>query len=165
VVPLLNGMRHIDVLAAKFGDAKVVGGLARVGVTLSPDGAILHTSPFAAISFGERDGKAARPALVELDAAAVTGTAAAPDTVSADALGSGWFAAAIAPVRPITADAARPLAAMRLPAAACLRRGADRRAWSAAILSACSASVVIDAPFGRGCGSCRCCYRQQSAMP
>ena len=69
VVPLLNGMRHIDVLAAKFGEAKVVGGLARVGVTLSPDGAILHTSPFAAISFGERDGKAARPALVELDAA------------------------------------------------------------------------------------------------
>jgi 2-dehydropantoate 2-reductase len=69
VVPLLNGMRHIDVLAARFGDAKVVGGLARVGVALSPEGAILHTSPFAAISFGERDGKPARPALVELDAA------------------------------------------------------------------------------------------------
>src|SRR4030095_5415886 len=69
VVPLLNGMRHIDTLAAKFGEAKVVGGLARVGVALSPEGAILHTSPFAAISFGERDGKPARPALVELDAA------------------------------------------------------------------------------------------------
>ena len=69
VVPLLNGMRHIDILAARFGDAKVVGGLARVGVTLSPEGAILHTSPFAAISFGERDGKPARQALVELDAA------------------------------------------------------------------------------------------------
>jgi 2-dehydropantoate 2-reductase len=69
VVPLLNGMRHIDVLAAKFGNAKVVGGLARVGVTLSPEGAILHTSPFAAVSFGERDGKPPRPALVELDAA------------------------------------------------------------------------------------------------
>jgi 2-dehydropantoate 2-reductase len=69
VVPLLNGMRHIDILAARFGDAKVVGGLARVGVTLSPDGAVLHTSPFAAISFGERDGKPARQALVELDAA------------------------------------------------------------------------------------------------
>jgi 2-dehydropantoate 2-reductase len=69
IVPLLNGMRHIDVLAAKFGDAKVVGGLARVGVALSAAGEILHTSPFAAISFGERDGKPARPALVELDAA------------------------------------------------------------------------------------------------
>jgi 2-dehydropantoate 2-reductase len=69
IVPLLNGMRHIDVLAARFGDAKVVGGLARVGVALSPEGVILHTSPFAAISFGERDGKPARKALVELDAA------------------------------------------------------------------------------------------------
>jgi 2-dehydropantoate 2-reductase len=69
VVPLLNGMRHIDTLAATFGDAKVVGGLARVGVALTPEGAILHTSPFAAISFGERDGKPARQPLVELDAA------------------------------------------------------------------------------------------------
>jgi 2-dehydropantoate 2-reductase len=69
IVPLLNGMRHIDVLAAKFGDAKVVGGLARVGVALSPTGEVVHTSPFAAISFGERDGKPARPTLVELDAA------------------------------------------------------------------------------------------------
>jgi 2-dehydropantoate 2-reductase len=69
VVPLLNGMRHIDVLAARFGDAKVVGGLARVGVALSPEGAILHTSPFAAISFGERGAAPARPVLVELDAA------------------------------------------------------------------------------------------------
>ena len=69
IVPLLNGMRHIDVLSAKFGDAKVVGGLARVGVAMNDKGEILHTSPFAAISFGERDGKPARPALVELDAA------------------------------------------------------------------------------------------------
>ena len=69
VVPLLNGMRHIDVLAEKFGDAKIVGGLARVGVTLTPDGAVLHTSPFAAISFGERGDRPPRPSLVELDAA------------------------------------------------------------------------------------------------
>lgn len=69
VVPLLNGMRHIDVLDARFGVANVTGGLARVGVAMSPKGEILHTSPFAAISFGERGGKTARPALVELDAA------------------------------------------------------------------------------------------------
>ena len=69
VVPLLNGMHHIDVVAAKFGEAKVVGGLARVGVAMSPEGVILHTSPFCAISFGERDSKPARKALVELDAA------------------------------------------------------------------------------------------------
>ena len=69
VVPLLNGMRHIDVLAARFGEAKVVGGLARVGVALSPESVILHTSPFAAVSFGERGAAPPRKALVELDAA------------------------------------------------------------------------------------------------
>jgi 2-dehydropantoate 2-reductase len=69
VVPLLNGMRHLDVLDARFGKDKVVGGLARVGVAMTPDGVIHHTSPFAAISFGERDGQAPRQALVELDAA------------------------------------------------------------------------------------------------
>lgn len=69
IVPLLNGMRHLDVLDARFGVSNVTGGLARVGVAMSPKGEILHTSPFATISFGERDGKAARPVLGELDAA------------------------------------------------------------------------------------------------
>ncbi len=69
IVPLLNGMRHLDTLDARFGADKVVGGLARVGVAMNDKGVILHTSPFAAISFGERDGKPARPALVALDAA------------------------------------------------------------------------------------------------
>jgi 2-dehydropantoate 2-reductase len=69
VVPLLNGLRHLDTLDRRFGAAKVVGGLARVGVAMNDKGWILHTSPFAMISFGERDGKAPRPALTELDAA------------------------------------------------------------------------------------------------
>ena len=61
VVPLLNGMNHLDLLDAKFGAGRVVGGVARIGVALSPEGEILHTSPFAAFSFGERDGKAGPP--------------------------------------------------------------------------------------------------------
>ena len=71
IVPLLNGMRHLEALDARFGAEKVVGGLARVGVAMDGHGHILHTSPFAVISFGERDGKSARPALVELDAVLV----------------------------------------------------------------------------------------------
>ncbi|MCF8532521.1 MAG: ketopantoate reductase family protein [Reyranella sp.] len=69
IVPLLNGMHHLDTLDARFGADKVVGGLARVGVAMNGQGWILHTSPFAAISFGERDGKSPRAALAELDAA------------------------------------------------------------------------------------------------
>jgi 2-dehydropantoate 2-reductase len=72
VVPLLNGMAHLDVLDARFGRDRVVGGLARMGVAMTDDGVIRHTSPFAAISFGERDGKPARPSLVALDAAVRT---------------------------------------------------------------------------------------------
>ena len=69
VVPLLNGQRHLDTLDAKFGAARVAGGLARVGVAMTEQGVILHTSPFASISFGERDGKPACPSLVALDTA------------------------------------------------------------------------------------------------
>ncbi len=69
VVPLLNGMNHLDQLDARFGAGRVVGGVARIGVALSPKGEIRHTSPFAAFAFGERGGKASRPALVELAAA------------------------------------------------------------------------------------------------
>ncbi|TBR29470.1 MAG: 2-dehydropantoate 2-reductase, partial [Reyranella sp.] len=69
IVPLLNGMRHLEALDARFGAEKVVGGLARVGVAMNGQGHILHTSPFAVISFGERDGKPARKVLNDLDAA------------------------------------------------------------------------------------------------
>jgi 2-dehydropantoate 2-reductase len=69
VVPLLNGMRHLEALDARFGAEKVVGGLARVGVAMDGHGHILHTSPFAVISFGERGAAPARPALTGLDAA------------------------------------------------------------------------------------------------
>ncbi len=69
IVPLLNGLNHLDRLDARFGVASVVGGVARIGVALSPKGEVLHTSPFAMFSFGERDGKPPRAALVDLAAA------------------------------------------------------------------------------------------------
>ncbi|MFO1079903.1 MAG: 2-dehydropantoate 2-reductase [Reyranellaceae bacterium] len=69
VVPVLNGLGHIDRLVEVFGAGRVAGGLARIGAALSPTGAVLHNSPFAALSFGELDGSAARPSLAALDAA------------------------------------------------------------------------------------------------
>ncbi len=64
VVPVLNGMQHLDALDARFGRDHVVGGVARIGATLAPDGTVVHTSPFAAVSLGERDkGRAPRPAV------------------------------------------------------------------------------------------------------
>ena len=54
VLPLLNGIRHLDGLDAAFGKARVLGGTAQIGATLAPDGTIRHMSKFHLLTFGER---------------------------------------------------------------------------------------------------------------
>lgn len=68
IVPMLNGHAHFATLDAKFGAARVAGGLARISGMLGPNGEILHSGA-SGVSFGERDGKPARASLVALDAA------------------------------------------------------------------------------------------------
>jgi 2-dehydropantoate 2-reductase len=55
VVPLLNGMAHLDQLDQRFGKSSVMGGAASISVTLGKDGVIHHPDPLQRISFGERD--------------------------------------------------------------------------------------------------------------
>jgi 2-dehydropantoate 2-reductase len=55
VLPLLNGMAHLDRLDARFGKSNVMGGAASISVTLGKDGLIHHPDPLQRISFGERD--------------------------------------------------------------------------------------------------------------
>lgn len=56
IVPMLNGMRHLDMLDARFGAEQVLGGQCAIASTLAPDGTIVHMSPMHALGFGERDG-------------------------------------------------------------------------------------------------------------
>jgi 2-dehydropantoate 2-reductase len=56
VLPLLNGLRHLDELDAAFGAGRVLGGQCNIGTMLDPDGAIRHLNPMASMGFGERDG-------------------------------------------------------------------------------------------------------------
>ena len=56
ILPLLNGMRHLDTLDARFGPGAVLGGQCQIAATLDPDGAIRHLNDHAALSLGERDG-------------------------------------------------------------------------------------------------------------
>ena len=55
VLPLLNGLAHLDVLDAAFGAACVLGGLAAISATLAPDGTIRHLSPLNGLTFGARE--------------------------------------------------------------------------------------------------------------
>ncbi len=56
VLPLLNGMRHLDLLADRFGPKPVLGGQCVISATLDADGAIVHLNELHALSFGELDG-------------------------------------------------------------------------------------------------------------
>jgi 2-dehydropantoate 2-reductase len=56
VLPILNGIQHIDRLVATFGRGRVLGGLAKIQATLAPDGTVLHMNDWNEIVFGELDG-------------------------------------------------------------------------------------------------------------
>jgi 2-dehydropantoate 2-reductase len=82
VLPLLNGMRHLDALAERFGEGKVMGGLCSLVVTLTPEGHVAHSSPMHDLVFGERGGGASRMAPVaELFGGANFAWRASPDIV------------------------------------------------------------------------------------
>ena len=55
LVPMLNGMAHLERLDARFGEANVMGGTAQINVTLRKDGTVYHADPLQRLIFGERD--------------------------------------------------------------------------------------------------------------
>jgi 2-dehydropantoate 2-reductase len=59
IVPLLNGVRHIDVLTERFGRRRVLGGLTVINAALMPDGTIQQSQLRINLNIiGELDGHA-----------------------------------------------------------------------------------------------------------
>ena len=56
ILPVLNGMKHVDDLQARFGAEPVVGGVCRVSTTLDAQGRIVHLAPLHELVYGELDG-------------------------------------------------------------------------------------------------------------
>ncbi len=56
IIPVLNGLRHIDALVAAFGKTAVLGGRAFIFATLAADGTVLHQDPGHVVEFGELAG-------------------------------------------------------------------------------------------------------------
>lgn len=56
ILPLLNGMTHLDELSARFGESHVLGGVCLISSVLDPNGAIVHLNEIHKLIFGERDG-------------------------------------------------------------------------------------------------------------
>ncbi len=55
VVPLLNGIAHIDRLDEAFGKARVMGGSCQIATTLTSDGVVKSMAPVHSIVWGARE--------------------------------------------------------------------------------------------------------------
>ncbi len=57
IIPMLNGMKHLDTLDGKFGKERVLGGLCAIAATLNEKREVVQLQPMQSINYGERDGK------------------------------------------------------------------------------------------------------------
>jgi 2-dehydropantoate 2-reductase len=60
ILPVLNGMRHVDILRARFGEEAVGGCVCRVATTLDEDGQVIQINALHEIIYGEFDGRPSR---------------------------------------------------------------------------------------------------------
>ena len=72
ILPLLNGMAHMETLAARFGPAHVLGGLSNISATLTPEGVIRHLGNVHRLAFGDPTQAPDTPASPHLQAIAQT---------------------------------------------------------------------------------------------
>lgn len=57
ILPVLNGMKHIDILSTRFGKHAIAGCACRIAVELDGAGHIVQLNPPNDMAYGEMDGK------------------------------------------------------------------------------------------------------------
>jgi len=67
ILPVLNGMRHVDLLTKRFGEYAVIGGVCVVATEIDDQGRIVQFADFQQLVYGERNGERT-PRLQTLDA-------------------------------------------------------------------------------------------------
>ncbi|WP_424532413.1 2-dehydropantoate 2-reductase [Sphaerisporangium viridialbum] len=61
ILPVLNGMRHIDALTERFGDRAVLGGAVKVVTTVDADGDIVRLADLQTLTYGALGAYAPEP--------------------------------------------------------------------------------------------------------
>lgn len=56
ILPVLNGISHIEALSNAFGRDRVLGGIAKIQAALLPDGTIMHLNDWRWLTFGATAG-------------------------------------------------------------------------------------------------------------
>ena len=110
ILPLMNGIDHLDVLQQRFGAGRVLGGLCHIESALVEPGKIRQSSQRRDITFGELDGREServRRIAAALEAAGI------PHRISDNILRDMWMKLIfIAAMGGMTAVANRPLGAV-----------------------------------------------------
>jgi 2-dehydropantoate 2-reductase len=56
ILPLLNGMRHLELLAGRFGEESVIGGVCFIAAEVDTEGRIVQLTDIHRLVYGERNG-------------------------------------------------------------------------------------------------------------
>jgi 2-dehydropantoate 2-reductase len=56
ILPLLNGMRHLELLASRFGEDSVIGGACFIAAEVDSEGRIVQLTDIHRLVYGERQG-------------------------------------------------------------------------------------------------------------
>jgi 2-dehydropantoate 2-reductase len=87
ILPVLNGMRHVDRIVARFGAPALAGCVAKIATNIDGEGRIVQLSRLQDLAYGEMDG--ARSARIERLDAAMQG-AGFPARLSPDIQAEMW---------------------------------------------------------------------------
>lgn len=70
ILPILNGMSHVQALQQRFGPVNVLGGYCKISVALDADGTVVHYNTGHQLAFGEWNGDVTPPVQALADAMA-----------------------------------------------------------------------------------------------
>jgi 2-dehydropantoate 2-reductase len=87
ILPMLNGMAHIDALTARFGESAVLGGSTQISTDVEEDGTIRRLTAMHDFVYGERNGAVTERVEAVRDAVSHAGF---DDELSTDVVGFMW---------------------------------------------------------------------------
>ncbi|MBU8713912.1 MULTISPECIES: 2-dehydropantoate 2-reductase [Brevibacillus] len=110
VIPLLNGIAHMELLWDRFGRERVLGGLCFIETTLNAEGDVVQTSPIHDAVFGEWEGgKSERVEKIEQAFANINGTMRASNNIQREAWHKYLFIATFSGITTLMNSAVGPI--------------------------------------------------------
>ncbi|WP_407149630.1 2-dehydropantoate 2-reductase [Bradyrhizobium sp. ORS 86] len=96
IIPLLNGLLHLDALDERFGASHVLGGLCAIAATLNEAREVVQLQPMQSLNFSERAGGISDRVRAIADTFSVINGAAASDHIMQDMWEKWVFLASLA---------------------------------------------------------------------